>query len=79
MIAVLPNAKQNGVSPMGVRAVVLYAHKVLGSLFAHIPFAPSSRVLISLSKDQFVTLTFPLACGQAKSSGSLFPIIGKSL
>ena len=65
MIASLPNAKQNGVSLVGVRAVILYAHKVFGSLSGHIPFAPLSRVLISLSKDRFVTSTFPLAYGWA--------------
>ena len=63
MTASLPNAKQNSVSPIGVRVVVLYAHKTIGSSFGHIPFALSSRVLISLSKDQFVTSTCPLACG----------------
>ena len=63
MIASLLNAKRNGVSIVGVQTVVLYAHKVLGSPSSHIPFAPSSRVLISLSKDWFVTSTCPLACG----------------
>ena len=63
MTALLPNARQNGVSLVGVRAVILYAHKALGSLFGHIPFAPSNWVLISLSKDWFVTSTGLLACG----------------
>ena len=36
---------------------------MLGSSSSHSPFAPSSRVLMSLSKDQFVTSTCPLACG----------------
>lgn len=63
MTASLSNARQKGVSPIGVRAVVLYAHKVLGSSFDYIPFDPSSRVLIILSKDRFVTSTYPLVCG----------------
>ena len=63
--ASLPYASQNGVSPVGVLAVVQYAHKMLGSSSGQIPFAPSSQVLIILSKDRFMTSTFPLACGFA--------------
>ena len=58
-------ASRNGVSPVGVLAVVQYAHRMLGSLSGQIPFTPSSWVLIILSKDQFVTSTCPLACGCA--------------
>ena len=36
---------------------------MLGSSSGHTPFAPSSQVLMSLSKDRFVTSTYPLACG----------------
>ena len=61
----LPYASQNGVSPVGVLAVVLYAYRMLSSSSGQIPFAPSSSVLIILSKDQFMTLTCPLACGCA--------------
>uniref|UniRef100_A0A2N9FQH1 Uncharacterized protein n=1 Tax=Fagus sylvatica TaxID=28930 RepID=A0A2N9FQH1_FAGSY len=39
-------------------AVVLYDHKMFGSSSGHNPFAPSSRVLIILSRDRFVTSTF---------------------
>ena len=63
MIASLPYASRNGVSLVGILAVVLYAHKMLGNSFGHISFAPSSRVLIILSKDRFVTSTCPLAWG----------------
>ena len=42
-------------------AVVLYAHSTLGNSSGHMPFAPSSRVLIILSKDRFMTSTWPLA------------------
>ena len=45
---------QNGVSPMGVLVVVLYAHSMLGNYSSHMPFASSSRVLIILSKDRWV-------------------------
>ena len=56
-------ANQNGVSPVSVLAVVLYAHSMLGSSSSHIPFAPSSRVLMILSMDRFMTSTCLLACG----------------
>ena len=59
----LPYASRNSVSPVGVLAIILYAHKTLGSSSGHIPFTPSSRVLMILSKDQFVTSTCPLALG----------------
>ena len=46
---------------MGVLGVVLYAHNMLGNSSGYIPFASSSRVLIILSKDWFVTSTCSLA------------------
>ena len=61
MIALLPYVSRNGVSLVDVLAVVLYAHSMLGSSSGHIPFTPLSRVLIILSKDQFVTSTYSLA------------------
>ena len=63
MMASLPNARQKGVSPVDVQAVVLYAHKTPRSLSSQIPFAPLSQVLIILSKNPFITLTCPLAYG----------------
>ena len=39
MIYLLPYASQNGVSLVGVMAVVLYAHSTLGNSSGHIPFA----------------------------------------
>ena len=68
IIASLPYASRNGVSPMGVLAVVQYAHRMLGSSSGQLPFAPSSQVLIILSKDWFVTSTCPLACRCAGES-----------
>ena len=65
MIASFLYVSLNGVSPVGVLAVILYTHSTLGNSSGHMPFAPSSRVLIILSKDRFVTLTCPLACGWA--------------
>ena len=59
----LSYVSRNGVSPVGVLAVVLYAYSTFGNSSSHMPFAPSSRVLIILSKDQFVTSTYPLAWG----------------
>ena len=38
--ASLPYASRNGVSHVGVLAVVLYAHSMLGSSSSHTPFAP---------------------------------------
>ena len=49
---------------------------MLGNSFGYSPFTPSSRVLISLSKNRFVTLTCPLACGWLEMSsgcGCLIP------
>ena len=63
MTTSLPYASQNGVSLMGVLAVVWYAHKTLGSSFSQMPFTPSSRVLMILNKDWFITSTCPLAYG----------------
>ena len=57
------NIIQNGVSSIGILTIVLYAHRMLGSSSGHSPFAPSSWVLMSLSKDRFVTSTCPLAYG----------------
>ena len=61
MTALLSYVSRNDVSPMGILAVVLCAHRMLGNSSGHIPFTPLSRVLIILSKDQFVTSTCPLA------------------
>ena len=57
----LPYASQNGVSPVGVLAVFLYANSTLGNSSGHIPFFPSRQVLMILSRDQFVTSTYLLA------------------
>ena len=65
MIASFSYVSQNGVSPVGVLAVILYAYSMLGNSLDHMPFAPLSRVLIILSKDRFVTSTCPLAYGWA--------------
>ena len=63
MIMSLLYASRNSISLVGVLAVVRYAHRTLGSSFGQIPFALLSQVLMILSKDQFMTLTCPLACG----------------
>ena len=60
MTGSLPYASRNGVSPVGVPAVVLYAYSILGSSSSHTPFAPSSQILMILSKDRFVTSTYPV-------------------
>ena len=78
MIASLPYANRNGVFSIGVLGVVLYAYSMLSSSSGHTLFAPSSQVLIILSKDRFVTSTCPLAWGLAwRSSGSWFLIVRK--
>ena len=53
----------NGVSPIGVHAVVLYAHKTLGNSSGHAPFTPINWDLIILSKVRLVTSICPLARG----------------
>ena len=65
MTALFPYVSQNGVSFVGVLAIVLYVNSMLGNSSGHIPFALLSRVLIILSKDRFVTLTCPLGWGWA--------------
>ena len=65
MIASFLYVSRNGVSPVGILAVVLYAYSTLENSSGHMPFAPSSRVLIILSKDWFVTSTCPLVWGWA--------------
>ena len=65
MTASFPYVNQNGVSHVSVLAVILYVHSMLGNSLGHMPFALSSRVLIILSKDRFVTSTSTLACGWA--------------
>ena len=65
MIVSLPYASRNDVSLVGVLLVVWYAHRTFGSSSDQIPFAPLSRVLMILSKDQFVTSICPLAYGCA--------------
>ena len=42
MTASFPYVSRNGVSPVGVLAVVLYAHSTLDNSSSHMPFAPSS-------------------------------------
>ena len=58
MTASLSYVSQNGVSPIGVLVVFIYAHSMLGNSSGHIPFAPSSQVLIILSKGRFVTSNY---------------------
>ena len=45
MTASLSYASRNGVSPVGVLAIILYAHSTLGNSSGHIPFTHLSRVL----------------------------------
>ena len=42
IMALLLYASRNGVSPIGILAVVLYAHKMLDNFSGHMPFSPSS-------------------------------------
>ena len=64
MIALLSYVSRNGVFPVGVLVIVQYTHSMLGTSSGHIPFALSSQVFIILTKDWFVTSTFPLAWGR---------------
>ena len=56
MMASVLNISLNSVSPIGTLVVVLYAYRTLDNSSGHAPFAPSSQVLISLSRLLFVTL-----------------------
>ena len=42
---------------MGVLTVILYAHRSLGNLSGHTPFASSNQVLMIFNKDRFATST----------------------
>ena len=52
-----------GASPVGVLAVVLYAHKTLGNSFGHASLASSNLALMILSSVRFVIFVCSFACG----------------
>ena len=60
MTTYVPKASLNGVSPIGVLAIIQYAHNTPRCFFGH---APSSRTLMIFSKVRFVTFVYPLAWG----------------
>ncbi len=55
----VPYAKENGVAPVEVHAVVLYDHKTPWSSFAHLPLAFSSHFLSVETMVLFVDLAWP--------------------
>ena len=59
----VPIHDAESVSLVGMRVVILYGHRTPKSSSGHIPFTPSSQVLIIFSRDRFVTSTYPLAWG----------------
>ena len=61
MIASVPQVRLKGVSPVGIRVVVLQAYRMLGNSQGHAPFAPTNRVLMIFSKVRFITSVCPLA------------------
>ena len=61
--ASLPYANLKEVSPVGVLTIVLYAQRILGNSSGHIPFAPSSGVLMIFNNDRFATSACLLTCG----------------
>lgn len=65
MTSSLPNARRNGVSPVGVRAVVLYAHKGHGCSSGHIPFAQFEQGSVG-----DLNVPIGLWVGGVKSNGS---------
>ena len=58
-----PYAKEKGVAPIELFAVVLYDHKTPESLFAHLPLAFSSRFLNVLTIVLFIDFAWPFNCG----------------
>ena len=58
--ASLPYASRNGVSYVGVLAVVLYAHSTLGSSFSHTPFAPLEPSLDNFKQGSVLDLNLPV-------------------
>ena len=63
MIASTPYAKENGIGPIEVHAVVLYDHKTPGSSYAHLPFAFSSHFLSVFTIILFGNLAWPFFGG----------------
>ena len=60
MISLLPYASRNGVSLVGVMAVVLYAHSTLGNSSGHIPFAPLKPSLDDFEQGSVRDLNLPI-------------------
>ena len=58
--ASLPYASRNGVSHVGVLAVVLYAHSTLGSSSSHTPFAPLEPSLDNFKQESVPDLNLPV-------------------
>ena len=44
IIALVPLVSLKGVSPVGVLAVVLYAHRTLDNSFSHVPSPPPAEL-----------------------------------
>jgi len=55
-----PYVKENGVPPVDLLGVIRCAHKMLGSSFAHLPFAPSSLFFNSFTIALLVASACPL-------------------
>ena len=64
-MASYPYAKEKGVCPVAVRAVVLYDHSTSGNSSAHAPLASSSLFLRVSFRVLFTASTCPFACGCA--------------
>ena len=60
-----PYMRENGISPVDLRGVVRYAHKILGSSSAQLPFAPSNLLFKSFTITLFMASAWPLPWGYA--------------
>ena len=60
MTASAPYTSQNGVPPVGVLAVVRYAHRMLGNSSGQMPFAPLEPGLNDLEQGLVRDLDLPI-------------------
>ena len=65
MTTSLPYVSRNGVSPVGVLAIILYTHSMLGNSSGHMPFTPLELNLDNLKQGSISTSTYSLAYGWA--------------
>ena len=63
MTAPFPYVSQNGVSPVGVLAVILYAHSMLDNSSSHMPFAPLEPSLDNFEQESIHNFNLSVSLG----------------